>query len=104
MDWFGKVPYSSWPGEVRITIGGSSLFLGNARWMANLLFSDIPDNHPNLKFVFVESGVGWIPFLLEALDYQMGETAPNHLKHLDEAVGVLQAAVLRHVSFSRSAT
>jgi len=82
MDWFGKVPYSSFPGEVRITIGGATLFLGNSRWMANLLFSDVPDKHPDLKFVSVESGVGWIPFLLEALDYQMGETAPSLVKHL----------------------
>jgi predicted TIM-barrel fold metal-dependent hydrolase len=82
MDWFGKVPYKSWPGEVKITIGGATLFLGNSRWMSNLLFSDIPDKHPNLKFVSVESGVGWIPFLLEALDYQMGETAPSLVKHL----------------------
>jgi predicted TIM-barrel fold metal-dependent hydrolase len=26
--------------------------------------------------------VGWIPFLLDALDYQCGETAPQHLSHL----------------------
>jgi predicted TIM-barrel fold metal-dependent hydrolase len=82
MDWFGKVPYASWPGEVKITIGGATLFLGNSRWMSNLLFSDVPENHPDLKFVSVESGVGWIPFLLEALDYQMGETAPSLVKHL----------------------
>jgi predicted TIM-barrel fold metal-dependent hydrolase len=82
MDWFGQVPYKSWPGEVKITIGGATLFLGNSRWMSNLLFSDVPDRHPNLKFVSVESGVGWIPFLLEALDYQMGETAPSMVKHL----------------------
>jgi predicted TIM-barrel fold metal-dependent hydrolase len=82
MDWFGQVPNKSWPGEVKITIGGATLFLGNSRWMSNLLFSDVPDRHPNLKFVSVESGVGWIPFLLEALDYQMGETAPSLVKHL----------------------
>jgi predicted TIM-barrel fold metal-dependent hydrolase len=82
MDWFGRVPYSSWPGEVKITIGGANIFMGQARWMSNLLLSDIPENHPTLKFVSVESGVGWIPFLLEALDYQAGETAPERLKHL----------------------
>ena len=30
----------------------------------------------------VESGVSWIPFFLESLDYQAGETAPEHLKKL----------------------
>ncbi|MFN0092985.1 MAG: amidohydrolase family protein [Acidimicrobiales bacterium] len=82
IDWFGRVPYKSWPGEVKITIGGASLFLGNARWMANLLFSDIWDRYPDVRIVSVESGVSWIPFLLEALDYQAGETAPEFLKHL----------------------
>ena len=36
-DWFGRVPYPSWPGELKITIGGTSLFLGNARWMAKTI-------------------------------------------------------------------
>lgn len=28
------------------------------------------DRYPTLKFVSVESGIGWMPFLLEALDWQ----------------------------------
>jgi len=27
--------------------------------------------------VSVESGVGWMPFLLEALDYELDEAAPK---------------------------
>ena len=82
IDWIGRVPYDTWPGPLRLTIGGSSLFMGNSRWMANLLFTDVPERYPDLKFVSVESGVGWIPFFLESLDYQAGETAPDHLKHM----------------------
>jgi uncharacterized protein len=82
IDWSGRVPYPSWSGDVKITLGGANIFLGNSRWMSNLLFSDVPERHPDLNFVSVESGVGWIPFLLEALDYQAGETAPERLKHL----------------------
>ena len=44
--------------------------------------SDVPERYPNLRFVSVESGIGWIPFVLDALDYQCGETAPEHLAHL----------------------
>jgi predicted TIM-barrel fold metal-dependent hydrolase len=32
--------------------------------------------------VSVESGVGWIPFILEALDYEMFENAPADLARL----------------------
>ena len=42
----------------------------------------LPERYPNLNFVSVESGIGWIPFLLDAMDYQCGETAPDHLAHL----------------------
>ena len=45
--------------------------------MVNLLVSDVPEMYPNLKFVSVESGVGWIPFLLEALDYQWARPRPS---------------------------
>ena len=82
IDWSGSVPYKSWPGDVKLTLGGASIFVGNMRWMVNLLISDVPERYPNLNFVSVESGIGWIPFVLEALDYQMGETSPEHLKHM----------------------
>jgi predicted TIM-barrel fold metal-dependent hydrolase len=32
----------------------------------------------------VESGVGWIPFILEALDYEMAENAPQELSQLEK--------------------
>jgi predicted TIM-barrel fold metal-dependent hydrolase len=35
---------------------------------ADLLMSGVLARYPGLRFVVVESGVGWIPFLLEALD------------------------------------
>ena len=82
INWSGSVPYDTWPGDVKISLGGAAIFLGQLRWMVNLLVSDVPERYPNLNFVSVESGVGWIPFLLDALDYQCGETAPEHLAHL----------------------
>ena len=77
IDWSGKVPYKTWPGDVKLSLGGAAIFLGQLRWMVNLLFSDVPERHPNLKFVSVESGVGWIPFLLDALDYQWARPPPT---------------------------
>ena len=39
----------------------------------DLLFSGILPRFPELKFVSVESGVGWVPFVLQAADYQFGQ-------------------------------
>ena len=51
----------------------------NARVVTNLILSGMFDRHPDLKMVSVESGVGWIPFILETLDYEMAENAPDEL-------------------------
>jgi predicted TIM-barrel fold metal-dependent hydrolase len=42
------------------------------------------DRFPDLKIVSVESGTGWIPFILEALDYEMAENAPQELAELEK--------------------
>ncbi|MGE0879943.1 MAG: amidohydrolase family protein [Acidimicrobiia bacterium] len=44
--------------------------LGLAEGMCEVLLSGVCHNFPTLKFVAVESGFGWIPFLLEAADWQ----------------------------------
>jgi predicted TIM-barrel fold metal-dependent hydrolase len=46
------------------------IFLHNAIQLNDLLMSGVLVRHPKIKFVSVESGVGWIPFVLEAMDYQ----------------------------------
>lgn len=45
------------------------LLFGNAMQITDLLFSGVLARYPRLKFVSVESGVGWIPFMLDAVDY-----------------------------------
>jgi predicted TIM-barrel fold metal-dependent hydrolase len=45
-------------------------FLRNAMQLNDLLLCGVLARFPSIKFVSVESGVGWIPFVLEALDYQ----------------------------------
>ena len=49
---------------------GVSFFLSNARTVAQLVCGGICHRFPNLDFVSVESGIGWIPFALDALDWQ----------------------------------
>lgn len=56
-----------------IAAGVPTGLMGNGRVMGNLIFSGLLDRWPELKFVSVESGLGWIPFFLEAIDYQFSE-------------------------------
>jgi predicted TIM-barrel fold metal-dependent hydrolase len=44
--------------------------MANARTVAQLITGGICHRFPELNFVSVESGIGWIPFALEALDWQ----------------------------------
>ena len=82
MDFFGRAPWPSFGEERKLAVGSANLFMGNARTVGNLIYSGIPERFPTLKFVSVESGVGWLPFFLEILDHQMTETAPNELADL----------------------
>jgi hypothetical protein len=45
------------------------LFLENGKQLVDLLCSGVLPRFPKLKVVSVESGIGFIPFILEALDY-----------------------------------
>ena len=45
-----------------------------------LISSGLLDRFPRLKFVSVESGIGWLPFMLESLDYQFVENGVDDLK------------------------
>jgi predicted TIM-barrel fold metal-dependent hydrolase len=46
------------------------IFLHNGLQLNDLIMSGVLARYPKIKFVSVESGIGWIPFMLEALDYQ----------------------------------
>lgn len=51
----------------------TTLFFDTAMQVTDLLFSGVLPRFPRLSFVSVESGIGWIPFLLEAADYHFIE-------------------------------
>jgi len=82
MTFFGKYPWPSQAPNTQLALGGTLLFVGNARVVCNLIVSGMFDRHPGLKMVSVESGCGWIPFILEALDYEMAENAPEEFAQL----------------------
>lgn len=73
MDWWGNQPWPSQTGERRMAISSALLSLCNTRILANIITCGVLDRFPTLKFVSVESGIGWIPFLLESLEYQYSQ-------------------------------
>lgn len=77
MNYFGTYPWDSHDDDMKLAIGGTLLFIGNARVVVNIICSGMLERFPDLKVVSVESGAGWVPFILEALDYEMSENAPR---------------------------
>lgn len=82
MNFYGNYFWPSQHEYVKPAIGGSMLFIGNARVVINTVFCGLFDRHPDLQLVSVESGVGWVPFILETMDYELLENAPEQAKEL----------------------
>jgi len=49
---------------------GVQFGIGNVRVIANLITGGVCHRFRDLKFVSVESGIGWVPFALDHLDWQ----------------------------------
>ncbi len=60
--------------------GGSLALLDNQSCLANLIFGGVCARFPELDFVSVESGVGWLSCVLEMFDWQWtnGDVAKEH--------------------------
>jgi predicted TIM-barrel fold metal-dependent hydrolase len=84
MAYFGTTYWPSQDDYVKPAIGGASLFQNNSRVLLNSAYSGMFDRHPNLKMVSVESGIGWVPFMLEAMDYELEENAPEWFHKLQK--------------------
>jgi predicted TIM-barrel fold metal-dependent hydrolase len=56
-----------------VSVEAAQNYVSNIRIIVNLCMSNLFDRFPNLKIVSAESGIGWVPFLMEALEYQFDE-------------------------------
>jgi predicted TIM-barrel fold metal-dependent hydrolase len=72
---WNDVDHAAW-----IVSASAQAFLGNISSVTNLICSGLLDRFPTLKFVSVESGIGWLPFLLELLEYQFDENGVTSLE------------------------
>jgi predicted TIM-barrel fold metal-dependent hydrolase len=65
--------WHSFGNQRRLAVHATQMYMSNVRIMVNLCMSDLFDRFPNLKIVSAESGIGWVPFILESLEYQVDE-------------------------------
>ncbi len=67
-----------------ISMHSMAFVLWNLVHMINLIVNGIPERFPNLKFVWIESGLAWVPFLMQRLDneYMMRTSEAPLLKRL----------------------
>ncbi len=82
MNFYGQYFWDTQDEYVKSAIGSCMLFIGNARVLINTIFSGLFDRFPRLKMVSVESGIGWVPFILESMDWELPESAPGHAADL----------------------
>jgi predicted TIM-barrel fold metal-dependent hydrolase len=75
--------WAEFTNQRRLAVFATQIYLSNVRLIANLCFSNLFDRFPKLKVVSAESGIGWVPFVLEAMEFQFDEmvTLPDEVGH-----------------------
>ncbi|MEE4450705.1 amidohydrolase family protein [Novosphingobium resinovorum] len=66
----------TWEGfqfEQTLSVVATMFSIGNAATLGNWMVSGRLDRHPRLKIGLIESGAGWVPFAVEALEHQFRE-------------------------------
>jgi predicted TIM-barrel fold metal-dependent hydrolase len=70
----------TWQGfafEQTLSVVATMYSICNAATMGNWMVSGLLDRHPKLKIGLIESGMGWVPFAIEALEHQFDEMMPS---------------------------
>jgi predicted TIM-barrel fold metal-dependent hydrolase len=86
------------PDDIRQTRVGTGICLDNAQQTIDLLLSGVLGRFPDLHFIISESGMGWVPFVLEACDARFRRQKIS----LPEFAGLLPSELFRrqiHINF-----
>jgi len=70
----------TWDGfafEQTLSVVATMFSIGNVATLGNWMVSGRLDKHTKLKIGLIESGLGWIPFAVEALEHQFNEMLPS---------------------------
>jgi predicted TIM-barrel fold metal-dependent hydrolase len=65
--------WSNFGRQRKLAVVASQMYISNVRIIINLCMSNLFDLYPKVKVVSAESGIGWVPFVLESLEYQFDE-------------------------------
>jgi uncharacterized protein len=79
-NWKGEQGGAAWPSlpeRAAKPVRSIQTELSNSRFISNLCASDVLIRYPKLNWVSVESGIGWIPYVLERIDYEYREEFPG---------------------------
>ncbi|WP_434404100.1 amidohydrolase family protein [Sphingobium sp. DN12] len=77
----------TWDGfgfEQTLSVVATMFSIGNAATLGNWMVSGRLDRHPKLKIGLIESGAGWVPFAIEALEHQFDEMLPSKVGLLNK--------------------
>jgi uncharacterized protein len=75
----------TWDGfgfEQTLAVVATMFSIGNAATLGNWMVSGRLDRHPKLKIGLIESGAGWVPFAVEALEHQFDEMLASKAREL----------------------
>jgi predicted TIM-barrel fold metal-dependent hydrolase len=72
-----KTAWSSLPARAHKPVNSVNMELANSRFVSNLVLSDLAFRWPDVKWVSVESGIGWLPYVFERVDYEFLENFPS---------------------------
>ncbi len=67
--WFFEMMHPSVGKHSSFAVMQPNFFMANVQVLTQIICGGICHRFPRLKFVSVESGVGWLPFALEAMDW-----------------------------------
>jgi predicted TIM-barrel fold metal-dependent hydrolase len=68
--WYFEMMHPSVGEHAHFASMGALFSMDNAKVIAQIVCGGVCHRFPKLNFVSVESGVGWLPYLLAGLDYQ----------------------------------
>jgi predicted TIM-barrel fold metal-dependent hydrolase len=80
---FGPERISRYGTAATYAYTSTEMFLKNGLQCVDLITSGVLARFPELQFVSVESGIGWVPFVLEAADHSYLEGRPGRTSEWD---------------------